>query len=67
MPISFHMRTSSRVSGSRRDIRPPPTRAVDARRIGTTFVMPTKDAKIEFPKMAANLHRPFRIPNAVAL
>jgi hypothetical protein len=35
--------------------------------MGMTLVMPTKLAKIELPKMAANLHMAFNRPNAVAL
>ena len=41
--------------------------AVKERRIGTTLVMPTNEAKMELPKMAASLHRAFSTPNAVAL
>lgn len=62
-----HIRTCSRVSGSRRAIRPPPTREVAARRMGTTLVIPTKEAKMVFPRMAPNLHNPLRMPKAVAL
>ena len=64
---AVHIRTCSRVSGSRRAIRPPPTREAAARRMGTTLVIPTKEAKIVFPRMAPNLHNPLRMPNAVAL
>jgi hypothetical protein len=35
--------------------------------MGTTLVIPTKEAKIVFPKMAPNLHNPLRMPKAVAL
>lgn len=66
-PGVVHIRTCSRVSGSRRAIRPPPTREAAARRMGTTLVIPTKEAKIVFPRMAPNLHNPLRMPNAVAL
>lgn len=62
-----HIRTCSRVSGRRRAIRPPPTREVAARRMGTTLVIPTKEAKMVFPRMAPNLHNPLRMPKAVAL
>jgi len=62
-----HIRTCSRVSGRRKASKPPPTRAEEARRMGTTLVIPTKEAKIEFPRMAPNLQRPLRMPKAVAL
>jgi len=35
--------------------------------MGTTLVIPTKEAKIEFPRMAPNLQSPLRMPKAVAL
>lgn len=31
------------------------------------MVIPTKEAKIEFPRMAPNLQSPLRMPKAVAL
>lgn len=66
-PPAAHIRTWSRVSGSRRARRPPPTNAEDANRMGTTLVIPTKDAKMELPRMAPILQSPLRMPNAVAL
>lgn len=60
-------RSFSLVSGSLRASRPPPTSAAKESRMGTTLVMPTKEAKIELPKMAASLHRALSIPNAVVL
>lgn len=55
------------MSGSRKARRPPPTRAEEARRMGITLVIPTKEAKMEFPKMAPTLQTPVSIPKAVAL
>ena len=46
---------------------PPQMSATKDSRMGTTVVMPTKLAKMELPKMAANLHMAFNRPNAVAL
>lgn len=62
-----HKRTFSRVSGSLRATRPPPTRAAKESRMGMALVMPTKLAKMELPSTAASLQRPLRTPNAVAL
>lgn len=62
-----HIRTCSRVSGRRKASRPPPTRAEEARRMGTTLVIPTKEEKMEFPRMAPNLQSPLRMPKAVPL
>lgn len=62
-----HSRTFSLVSGSLRASSPPHSRAVQDRRMGMTVVTPTKEAKMELPKMAASLHTAFRRPNAVAL
>lgn len=50
-----------------RATRPPHTRAAQERRMGTTLVTPTKEAKMELPRIAASLHRAFNTPNAVAL
>lgn len=66
-PKASHIRTCSRVSGSRRARRPPPTREAAAKRMGITLVTPTKEAKMVFPKMAPNLQSPLRRPKAVAL
>lgn len=35
--------------------------------MGTTLVIPTKEEKMEFPRMAPNLQSPLRMPKAVAL
>ncbi len=63
----FHSKTFPLVSGSFRASTPPPTRAPKDSRIGMTLVMPTNEAKIELPNIAANLQMAFKTPNAVAL
>lgn len=63
----FHSKIFSLVSGSFRANTPPPTRAPKDRRMGMTLVIPTNEAKIELPNIAANLQMAFKAPNAVAL
>ena len=46
---------------------PPQMSATKDSRMGMILVTPTKLAKMELPKMAANLHMAFNRPNAVAL
>lgn len=62
-----HCRIFSRVSGNLRATRPPHISAVKDSRMGTALVLLTKLVKIELPSTAANLHRAFSTPKAVAL
>lgn len=62
-----YIRIFSLVSGSLRATTPPHTSAEKDSRMGMILVMPTNEAKMELPKMAASLQRALRTPNAVAL
>ena len=61
------MRTFDRVSGNRSPTRPPPTSTDEAKRMGMAFVMPTREPKIRFPRIAASLHRALQKPKPVPL
>lgn len=58
---------TSRVSGSLNASRPPHAIAEKDSKMGTILVTPTNFEKMKVLMMAANLHRPFNTPKAVAL